>query len=176
MNAPARLTWPDIRARATAFARDWADGTSERADAQTFWNEFLAVFGVHRRRAQMVFERAAARFGRPGMGRIDVFWPGLLLAEHKSAGADLTAAYTQATDYFAGIPDPELPRYVVVSDFARIRCATCCASFRTSMAACSRNAWTLPSSPPTRAACCWTAAASSGRPFRRPSSAPYSRR
>ena len=121
MSTPARLTWADIRARAVAFARDWADGASERADAQTFWNEFLAVFGVHRRRAQVVFERAATRFGRPGMGRIDVFWPGLLLAEHKSAGADLTAAYTQATDYFAGIPDHELPRYVVVSDFARIR-------------------------------------------------------
>ncbi len=49
---PARLTWPDIRARATAFAREWTDGASERAEAQTFWNEFLAVFGVHRRRAQ----------------------------------------------------------------------------------------------------------------------------
>jgi hypothetical protein len=120
-SAPTRLTWADIRARATAFARDWADAGSERAEAQTFWNEFLAVFGVHRRRAQVVFERAAARFGRPGMGRIDVFWPGLLLGEHKSAGADLAAAYTQATDYFAGIPDHELPRYVVVSDFARIR-------------------------------------------------------
>ncbi len=70
------------------------------------------MFGVHRRRAQVVFERAAARFGRPGMGRIDVFWPGLLLAEHKSAGADLTAAYTQATDYFAGIPGPEPPRHI----------------------------------------------------------------
>ena len=121
MNAPTRLTWADIRARATAFAREWADAGSERAEAQTFWNEFLAVFGVHRRRAQVVFERAATRFGRPGMGRIDVFWPGLLLGEHKSAGADLAAAYTQATDYFAGIPDHELPRYVVVSDFARIR-------------------------------------------------------
>lgn len=51
MSTPARLTWADIRARAVAFARDWADGASERADAQTFWNEFLAVFGVHRRRA-----------------------------------------------------------------------------------------------------------------------------
>lgn len=48
MNAPTRLTWPDIRARAVAFAREWADAGSERAEAQTFWNEFLAVFGVHR--------------------------------------------------------------------------------------------------------------------------------
>lgn len=51
MTTPTRLTWPDIRARAVAFARDWAGAGSERAEAQTFWNEFLAVFGVHRRRA-----------------------------------------------------------------------------------------------------------------------------
>lgn len=121
MTTPTRLTWQDIRARAVAFAREWADAGSERAEAQTFWNEFLAVFGVHRRRAGVLFERAAARFGRPGAGRIDVFWPGLLLCEHKSAGADLDAAFEQATDYFAGIADHELPRYVVVSDFARLR-------------------------------------------------------
>jgi hypothetical protein len=120
-STPTRLTWADIRARAVAFAREWADDASERAEAQTFWNEFLAVFGVHRRRAGVLFERAAARFGRPGAGRIDVFWPGLLLAEHKSAGEDLDAAFVQATDYFAGIADGELPRYVIVSDFARLR-------------------------------------------------------
>lgn len=46
-------------------------------------------------------------------GRIDVFWPGTLLAEHKSAGENPDAAYTQATNYFAGISDDELPRFVV---------------------------------------------------------------
>lgn len=38
-------SWSDIRANAQRFARDWAEATSERAEAQTFWNEFFAVFG-----------------------------------------------------------------------------------------------------------------------------------
>ena len=118
---PASLAWPDIRSRATAFARDWKDVRSEREEAQTFWNEFFEIFGVDRRRTGVRFEKAAQRFGKPGMGRIDVFWPGTLLAEHKSEGQDLDAAYSQATDYFAGLSDDELPNYVIVSDFSNFR-------------------------------------------------------
>lgn len=110
------LTWPEIRANAQAFAHDWAGVTSERAEAQTFWNEFFAVFGVQRRRVA-VYEKTVSRLKHAGLGRIDVFWPGLLLAEHKSAGNDLDAAFQQAADYFEGLNDKELPRYVVVSDF-----------------------------------------------------------
>jgi len=112
------LNWPEIR---TKFARDWVDETSEREGAQTFWNEFFEVFGVNRRRTGIRFEKAAQCFGRKAKGRIDVFWPGTLLAEHKSAGEDLDAAHTQATGYFDGLTDEELPRYVVVSDFANFR-------------------------------------------------------
>ncbi|MDP1652586.1 MAG: N-6 DNA methylase [Rhodocyclaceae bacterium] len=110
------LTWSEIRANAQAFAHDWAGVTSERAEAQTFWNEFFAVFGVQRRRVA-VYEKTVSRLKHAGLGRIDVFWPGLMLAEHKSGGADLDAAFQQAADYFAGLADKELPRYVVVSDF-----------------------------------------------------------
>ncbi len=113
----------DIRDRATSFARDWRDEKSERAEAQTFWNEFLEVFGVKRRRVA-VFEKAVGRLkygDQTKHGRIDVLWPGVLLAEHKSARHDLDAAFLQASDYFAGLADRELPAYVIVSDFARIR-------------------------------------------------------
>ncbi|WP_147653779.1 type IIL restriction-modification enzyme MmeI [Vulcaniibacterium gelatinicum] len=68
-----------------------------------------------------MYEKKAERFGKTGKGRIDVFWPGTLLAEHKSAGQDLDAAFEQATDYFAGLSEEELPRYVVVSDFRSFR-------------------------------------------------------
>lgn len=118
--AVPNLTWPEIRARAAAFARDWAGVGSERAESQTFWNEFFAVFGVQRRRVA-IYEQRAERFGKAAQGRIDVFWPGTLLAEHKSAGQDLDAAFVQATDYFAGLTEDELPRFVVVSDFQRFR-------------------------------------------------------
>ena len=117
------LNWNEIRTRAAAFAKDWANEDSERAEAQSFWNEFFEVFGVKRRRVA-VFEKQVAKLpdgGKTTYGRIDVFWPGTLLAEHKSAGRDLDAAFGQALDYFSGLKDDEVPRYVVVSDFARFR-------------------------------------------------------
>jgi hypothetical protein len=39
------------------------------------------------------------------------------LVEQKSAGRDLSKAEQQALDYFPGIKDSELPRYVLVCDF-----------------------------------------------------------
>jgi hypothetical protein len=119
----ATLTWNEIRRRAMAFTQEWKDENSERAEAQSFWNDFFEVFGVKRRRVA-VYEKQIAKLPKAGKaegGRIDVFWPGTLLAEHKSEGRDLTAAFKQAMGYFAGLDDAELPRYVVVSDFQRFK-------------------------------------------------------
>ena len=119
----ATLTWNEIRHRAMAFTKEWKDERSERAEAQSFWNDFFEVFGVKRRRVA-VYEKLVAKLPKNGKaegGRIDVFWPGTLLAEHKSEGRDLTAAFKQAIGYFAGLDDAELPRYVVVSDFQRFK-------------------------------------------------------
>jgi hypothetical protein len=113
------LSWNEIKSRALAFSRDWAEESSERAEAQTFWNEFFAVFGLSRRRVA-AFEDPVKKLGRRD-GRIDLFWRGMLIAEHKSRGEDLDRAHRQALDYFPGIPERDLPRYVLVSDFARIR-------------------------------------------------------
>ena len=54
-------------------------------------------------------------------GYIDLFWPGTLLVEHKGAEKNLDSAFLQATDYVMVIPEHERPRYVIVSDFRRIR-------------------------------------------------------
>ncbi len=43
------LAWNEIRQRSITFAREWRGETRERAEAQTFWNEFFAVFGIPRR-------------------------------------------------------------------------------------------------------------------------------
>ena len=51
-------------------------------------------------------------------GFIDLFWKGVLLVEQKSAGRDLTKAKTQALSYFPGLKDADLPRYILLSDFA----------------------------------------------------------
>ncbi|MFC6619766.1 type IIL restriction-modification enzyme MmeI [Deinococcus radiophilus] len=50
------LTWNEIRTRAAQFAERWQDAVKENAEAQTFWNEFLAVYGIDRRRVA-AFER-----------------------------------------------------------------------------------------------------------------------
>ncbi|MBA2340315.1 MAG: hypothetical protein H0V88_07955 [Pyrinomonadaceae bacterium] len=36
-----QLTQVEIRQNAVAFVHEWRDGTCERAEAQSFWNEFL---------------------------------------------------------------------------------------------------------------------------------------
>lgn len=113
------LPWNEIRDRAIAFSREWQDEKSERAEAQTFWNEFFSVFGIPRRRVA-TFEEPVKRLGAK-RGRIDGFWKGVLVVEHKSLGQDLDRAFVQALDYFPGIPDRDLPKYVLVSDFARFR-------------------------------------------------------
>ena len=121
------LSLNEIKDRALAFSREWeSEQVRERAEAQTFWNEFFNVFGVSRRRLASFEEpvkRARKRFEEKGGkgGFIDLLWKGMLIAEHKSAGKDLDSAYQQALDYFEGLAERDLPRYVIVSDFARIR-------------------------------------------------------
>lgn len=115
------LSLNEIRARAAAFARDYRAATSEQADAQSFWRDFFAVFGLNARRLG-AFERPARNLPTPsGRGRIDFLWKGVVLVEHKSRGEDLDRAEGQARDYFPALRERELPRYVMVSDFARIR-------------------------------------------------------
>lgn len=110
-----RLSWNEIRARASAFASTWSDAAYEKGESQSFYNDFFEVFGVQRRRVA-VFE---ARVGRlaASSGFIDLFWPGVLLVEQKSAGRNLANAKAQAEDYCLGLKPREHPRFILVSDF-----------------------------------------------------------
>jgi hypothetical protein len=117
------LSWNEIKSRAIGFSKKWEDETSERAEAQSFWNDFFAIFGIERRRVA-IFEKQV-KLSRVDEkvrnGRIDAFWKGVLLIEHKSADQDLDRAFKQAAEYFPGIAERELPRYILVSDFVRFR-------------------------------------------------------
>ena len=110
-----RLSWNEIKVRAARFAEDWKGARYERGESQTFYNEFFEIFGVTRRRVA-TFEEPVKRLGSQ-RGYIDLFWKGVLLVEQKSAGRDLIRAKQQALDYFPGLKERELPRYVLVSDF-----------------------------------------------------------
>ncbi|MCA6335797.1 MAG: class I SAM-dependent DNA methyltransferase, partial [Phenylobacterium sp.] len=110
-----QLSWNEIRARAAAFSQEWADAKYERGETQSFYNDFFEVFGIRRRRVA-TFEAPVKKLGEK-QGFIDLFWKGVLLVEQKSAGRDLTRARDQALDYFPGLKEHELPRYVLTCDF-----------------------------------------------------------
>ncbi len=110
-----RLSWNEIRARAAEFSREWADAHYEKGETQSFYNDFFQVFGVQRRKVA-TFEEPVKKLGDK-QGFIDLFWKSKLLVEQKSAGRDLAKARNQALDYFPGLKDHELPRYILVCDF-----------------------------------------------------------
>ena len=110
-----RLSWNEVRARAAAFADEWRAAAYEKGETQSFYNAFFEVFGVQRRNVARYESHVAKLDNRSGF--IDLFWPGVLLVEQKSAGRDLKAAYEQAGEYFDALPERDRPRYILVSDF-----------------------------------------------------------
>lgn len=76
-------SWNEIRTNAQQFATRWEGTNDENAESQSFWNEFLGIFGIDRKRVA-TFEARAKRESTGGRGRIDLLWPGTLVAEHKS--------------------------------------------------------------------------------------------
>lgn len=81
-----------------------------------------ALLRVLRNQAESatVYEKAVKKIsGAPGY--IDSFIPGKLIVEHKSQGKNLDSAFIQATDYFIALKEVDRPRYIITSDFSRIR-------------------------------------------------------
>lgn len=116
------LAWNEIKQRAIAFGNEWKSETREASERQSFWNDFFHVFGLKRRQVASFEEPVKKLSGN--WGAIDIFWPGKLLGEHKSAGQDLDKAHAQAMGYIRGLQDTgrskEIPRFIAVSDFQRI--------------------------------------------------------
>ena len=115
----ALLSWNEIKDRAISFSKEWSNETRERAEKDSFWNDFFNVFGISRRRVATFEEPVKKLSGSKGF--IDLFWKGKLLIEHKSKGKNLNAAFTQATDYFYGIKEYDLPKYILISDFENFK-------------------------------------------------------
>ncbi len=113
------LSWNEIKSRALQFTQEWKDEVSEDAEAKSFWDDFFNVFGISRRRVAS-FEQQVKKIDDK-QGYIDLLWKGQMLIEHKSRGKDLEKAYKQAKDYFPGLTEKELPRYILVSDFERFK-------------------------------------------------------
>ena len=110
-----RLSWNEIRARAGKFSKRWKKAKYEKGETQTFYNEFFQVFGVDRKQVA-VYEKQVRKLDDKH-GFIDLFWPGQLVIEQKSAGKNLARASQQALDYCSSLKKAELPRFILVSDF-----------------------------------------------------------
>jgi len=117
----AHISWNEVRDRAIRFSREHAGDRSERAEKQTFWNDFFQVFGL--RRASIASFEENVKNLKGNTSSIDLLWRGKLLVEHKSFGEDLAPAKSQAFEYIEDLTREqrwdEIPRYVLVSDFAR---------------------------------------------------------
>ena len=113
------LSWNEIKQRAITFSKKWEDESSEDAEAKSFWDDFFNVFGISRRRVA-TFEHSVKKLDKK-QGFIDLLWKGVILVEHKSRGKSLDKAFQQAKDYFSGLKEYELPKYILVSDFHKFR-------------------------------------------------------
>ena len=110
-----RLSWNEIRIRAAQFVQDWKDAGYEKGETQSFYNDFFDIFDVKRRTVAR-YEEHVQRLDN-SRGFIDLFWPGVLLVEQKSAGVNLSAARKQAGTYFDALPERDRPRYQLLCDF-----------------------------------------------------------
>ena len=110
-----RLSWNEIRARAAAFAQEWKDASYEKGETQSFYNDFFKIFGVKRSSVARYEEHVKKLDNRTGF--IDLFWPGKLLVEQKSARVNLEKARQQAGIYFDALPEHVRPRYQLHCDF-----------------------------------------------------------
>ena len=81
----------------------------------------VEIFGKKRREVA-VFERLVkSKINPKHHGFIDLFWPGMMIAEHKSAGKNLDEAMKQAEEYFMSLSAADKPRYLLACDFQNFR-------------------------------------------------------
>ena len=113
------LNWNEIKSRALQFSKTWDDACNENSQAKPFWIDFFEIFGITDKRVA-TFELNVKKLGG-AQGFVDLFWPGVLLVEHKSRGKNLDDAVDQAVGYLHHLPERDLPQLVVVCDFASFR-------------------------------------------------------
>ena len=108
----------EMKLKAQSFVLDWkekAEIAREEADAQTFENEFFAIFGVARNKIAVFEQKVKLDSGT--VGYIDLLWKGYILIEMKSPGKDLEQAYSQAKEYALALSEEDMPKGILICDF-----------------------------------------------------------
>ncbi|MYA90614.1 MAG: hypothetical protein F4026_03415 [Synechococcus sp. SB0669_bin_8] len=111
-----------IREKANQFARRWTrkHNLAEHKESQTFINEFFGIFDIDRFASNIEFEYNISRNGKNR--RIDVFWPRVILIEHKTSGRNLNEAFDkQVKEYFDMLKEKDHPEYILISSFRLFR-------------------------------------------------------
>ncbi len=105
------------------FANKYAQTSSEKQFAQTFWRDFFSqLLRIDDLTSTGIEFEVPVRSHLSGKVKwIDVLWPSVLLIEHKSAGEDLDKAEQQAREYLLSLDQSKVPPVFIVCDFARFR-------------------------------------------------------
>ncbi len=114
----------EMREKAEAFIINWKGTTTERAEAQTFTNEFFEIFGLYRKNYAQ-FEKPIQKKDETGTGFADLFWSGKLIIESKSAHLDNDKHWEktlqQAEEYIENLFPHQRPQYIMLMNFKRIK-------------------------------------------------------
>lgn len=108
---------------ARKFAEKYAEVSSEKQFAQTFWRDFFSqLLHIDDLVSTGIEFEVPVRSHLTGKVKwIDLLWSGVLLIEHKSAGEDLDKAEQQAREYLMSLEQAKVPPVVIICDFARFR-------------------------------------------------------
>ncbi len=114
----------EMRENADAFILRWRGTTAERAEAQTFTNEFFQIFGLDRKNLAQ-FEKPIQKKDETGTGFADLFWSGKLIIESKSAHLDNPKNWEktliQAEEYIENLLEHQRPQFIMLMNFKRIK-------------------------------------------------------
>lgn len=114
----------DMREKAEKFIIDWRGTKDERAEAQSFTNDFFNIFGLDRKKLAN-FEKSIQKKDESGTGFADLFWSGKLIIESKSAHLDSPKNWEktlkQATEYIENLLPHQKPQYILLMNFKRIQ-------------------------------------------------------
>ncbi|MFZ3576782.1 DNA methyltransferase [Virgibacillus sp. DJP39] len=109
----------EVLNKALAFVKEHENDRDEKQQAQMWVRDFLEAFGVPYQKIKLGFEWRVNIDGNTKF--VDHLINGTLLIEMKSRDKDLDKAKSQAYRYVMNLSNEDLPRYVMISNFKRIR-------------------------------------------------------
>ncbi|AXR16989.1 MULTISPECIES: DNA methyltransferase [unclassified Bacillus (in: firmicutes)] len=105
--------------KALAFVKEHENDSDEKQQAQMWVRDFLETFGVPYQKIKLGFEWRVNIDGNTKF--VDHLLNGTLLIEMKSRDKDLDKAKSQAYRYVMNLSNEDLPKYVMLCNFNRIR-------------------------------------------------------